>query len=713
MKSITYGSVTYYNLTEGATVPDWLSQKKKGEIAKEQRRKKVEVLQDLGFKNGAPNCIEMTDDRNYMWMSGYYPSQIRCYDLNEVGLKFSRHLESEIVSVAPISTDYRKVAFLLRDRWLEFHNQGGRHTRLRVPKEGRAMVYDKRTASVIVPTSCSSVYHVDMDTGCFLEPAVTEAEANDCVAVCPAHPLLAVGGTNGKVECIDLRCPNKSVAVLDVASGVAAFGGDGFESDSSSASSAASFLGRGRANAVTSLCFDDTGMTLLAGTSQGVVGVYDIRKRTPTLVKDHNNTLPMRKMMFHSCFGKKQAATADTKGIKVWDYTTGENFISVDTSHELYSFAIPQSSEDRGSGVILATCDSTNVNAFFVPQLGPAPQWCSYLETLTEELEEQAGHEAVATGFDDYKFVTREELERLHLSHLLKGDSDQIQPYMHGFYIDLNLYRTTKAVMDPHEWREFQRSKRLAQKDAEDRITVVKKKRDLLKPVADDKPAAGGGAGRFALDGKSDKFQVDKDSDAYLKYNPNERQKRRGDLGDAFRPVEEDEDDGADSDGASSGLSDTAPSRGVKRAAAVSAAAPKMYELKEGRSILETERESHRGRKRAKEEKLTLGERLKRKRDEEAAKPAEAAAAARVRTADGGQTKEISFTLQPKRVRTNSSSFAGVEDDEGGDSGDEGGKGGKRRSFGGKGGGKKGGKGGKGKGGGKGGKGKGGKKGRK
>ena len=41
--------------------------------------------------------------------------------------------------------------------------------------------------------------------------------------------------------------------------------------------------------------------------------------------------------------------------------------------------------------------------------LGPAPRWCSFLDNLTEELEESA-HETV---YDDYKFVTSKDLDSL------------------------------------------------------------------------------------------------------------------------------------------------------------------------------------------------------------------------------------------------------------------------------------------------------------
>jgi hypothetical protein len=39
------------------------------------------------------------------------------------------------------------------------------------------------------------------------------------------------------------------------------------------------------------------------------------------------------------------------------------------------------------------------VQAYFIPSLGPAPKWCSFLENLTEELEESAN----PTVYDDYR----------------------------------------------------------------------------------------------------------------------------------------------------------------------------------------------------------------------------------------------------------------------------------------------------------------------
>lgn len=52
------------------------------------------------------------------------------------------------------------------------------------------------------------------------------------------------------------------------------------------------------------------------------------------------------------------------------------------------------------SGLLFVAAEQPKVLAFFVPALGPAPKWCSFLDNLTEELEEQS-----AGVFEDYKFV--------------------------------------------------------------------------------------------------------------------------------------------------------------------------------------------------------------------------------------------------------------------------------------------------------------------
>jgi len=60
------------------------------------------------------------------------------------------------------------------------------------------------------------------------------------------------------------------------------------------------------------------------------------------------------------------------------------------------------------SGVIIMATERPKMECFYIPLLGPAPSWASYLDNLTEELEEKPQ----MSLYDDYKFVTIHELQR-------------------------------------------------------------------------------------------------------------------------------------------------------------------------------------------------------------------------------------------------------------------------------------------------------------
>ena len=78
--------------------------------------------------------------------------------------------------------------------------------------------------------------------------------------------------------------------------------------------------------------------------------------------------------------------------------------------------------------------EGVKIQSYYIPSLGPAPRWCPFLDNLTEELEESKSQNL----YDDYKFVTRKELESLELAHLI--GSNVLRAYMHGYFIDLRLY---------------------------------------------------------------------------------------------------------------------------------------------------------------------------------------------------------------------------------------------------------------------------------
>jgi ribosome biogenesis protein ENP2 len=88
--------------------------------------------------------------------------------------------------------------------------------------------------------------------------------------------------------------------------------------------------------------------------------------------------------------------------------------------------------------MIFVANESSQMHTYYIPALGPAPRWCSFLDNLTEEMEENPQQHV----YDDFKFVTRKELASLGMEHLI--GSNVLKAYMHGYFMDLRLYEQAR-----------------------------------------------------------------------------------------------------------------------------------------------------------------------------------------------------------------------------------------------------------------------------
>lgn len=169
------------------------------------------------------------------------------------------------------------------------------------------------------------------------------------------------------------------------------------------------------------------------------------------------------------------------------------------------------------------------MQTYYIPSLGPAPRWASFLDSLTEELEE-TNAEIV---YDDYKFVTKQDLENLSLDHLI--GTNLLRAYMHGYFIDIRLYKKAKMVSNPFEFDEYRKkkiretiekerlnrvqvnklpkvNKDLAMKLMNDQLNERKKKKKTTSNLLEDD--------RFKLLFENPDYEVDKNADEYRLLNP-------------------------------------------------------------------------------------------------------------------------------------------------------------------------------------------------
>ena len=94
-----------------------------------------------------------------------------------------------------------------------------------------------------------------------------------------------------------------------------------------------------------------------------------------------------------------------------------------------------------GSGLLFFANDQPKMQVHYIPSLGPAPKWAHFLDNITEEIEEENNGVSV---YDDYKFVTKQELDDLGLDHLI--GSNLLRAYMHGYFMDARLYRKAHSI---------------------------------------------------------------------------------------------------------------------------------------------------------------------------------------------------------------------------------------------------------------------------
>jgi ribosome biogenesis protein ENP2 len=443
-------NVRVYNISGNThrSLPDWLVRRSARALKKDDEwTRRVELIQDLEFPEASIQA-KFTRDGKYIIAAGTYKPQFRVFELAEMSMKFDRHTDAETVALEVLSEDWTKLVLLQADRAIELHGPCGLYQAVKTPRVGRAMFFDAFSCDLVVGASDTSVYRLNLDRGQFLASLETDQPSGcgvNAVARAPLHGLYGFGCENGAVEFWDRR-DRRRVAALKL------FGTD--EQLSSPFE-------------VSALTFLPDGITWAAGTSTGQVSLFDLRSSKPILTRDHHYGYPIKEVRHHAASGC--LLSYDRKALRLWNRNTGSLLTTVEPSGgaDLNHVAFKGDGED---GFLLCSVEDRQMQSFFIPELGPAPRWASFLENLTEEMEEGqkvCGKASLAPGavYDNYKFVTRSELADLNMDHLI--GTNVLRAYMHGFFIDLRLWEKARAIANPFAYEEYLEEQRRTKLEAE------------------------------------------------------------------------------------------------------------------------------------------------------------------------------------------------------------------------------------------------------
>jgi hypothetical protein len=638
MQVALHNNVKVYNLTAGKSLPEWLEEKKKnrGTAGGEKR---IELVHDLEF----PHFTRMmfrSPNGSYLFAAGDYPPRLKCYDVNELSMKYSFNADMPIMGGVALSPDFRKFALRGQGRVITVHHSAVILDRLRVPHQQRCLEYHPHAAELLSGGASAEVFRISLETGAFVESYKTSSASGiNAIAMFDTHAMTLTAGENGVCEAWDSRMGTPAGQLQIAGSDVT-----GVEAGSKLTHVSADTLG---------------GLIFAVGTSDGQVVLYDIRSSKPVLCKDHMNSLPIVKTYFYA--GKEDESThvvsADTGSVKIWDRHDGANFTTIEAPAEIYDFTVVKSQHNLAapykcadSGVICLCCDTPKVQVHFVPQLGVAPKWSSFLDAITEEMEETD----TTVVYDDYRFISKTELDTLGLSADSVNDG-RIRPAMHGAYIENVLYRELKAVADPQGFNRFVEQARNAKKRNKSEARISKFKR--VDPEAEAAKAAPEGGSvaplmkgmtpavmelisqdpRFANKVGKGGFQMDKKNPEFMKLfgkveaQRKEAAERRARYDEhQFRIVADDEQEAADDGAGEAEEVDEAREALRKKAArrtttsASEAASLKrkadgvtMMESKEGAAFTATDQQTHVLRRAERRKSMTLEDRLKKQRKEQ------------------------------------------------------------------------------------------------
>ncbi|CAO3627187.1 unnamed protein product [Cunninghamella blakesleeana] len=464
---------------------------------------------------------------------------MRVYEFAEVSMKFERHTDAETINFEILSDDWTKSALLQTDRSIELHSQGGIHYRTRVPKFGRDLAYHFPTCDLMIAASSQEVYRLNLEQGRFLNPIQTDGtEGVNCIKINPAHQLFGFGTENGTVELWDPRSRSR-VGVLDNLPIPSQFDQPKTE--------------------ITALSFRSDGLNLGVGTNTGHTLLYDLRSSVPYMVKDHQYGFPIKNIHFHDGVaaaghndyetgqGSDKLIVADKKIVKVWDRNTGKHFTSIEPETDINDLCMV-----GDSGLLFTAQEGIQMGAYYIPQLGPAPRWASFLENLTEEMEENPNRDV----YDEYKFVTRKELSALGLEHLM--GANVLKAYMHGFFVDLRLYEKAKLIANPFEYDDYKERKvrekmekdRASRIRANNKLPTVNKElaKQLLEESTDKKKKKKTDTtimedDRFKAMFADPEFEVDMNSKEYELLNPGKQLAKKNKKYDSNEEDEDEEDE--------------------------------------------------------------------------------------------------------------------------------------------------------------------------
>lgn len=314
-----FNGIKSYNFSFDGSLPPSLVQQQqqqqkvsKGDVEALSGKNQISLIHNFAFPISS-QYLKISPDQTHLFVSGVYKPSFKIFELDQLSLKVSRGIDSEIIKFLPLSSGYKKVAMICADRNIEFHAQYGHHFKIRTPKIGRDLCYVKNTADLVIAATGNELFRLNLEEGRFKSSWNLGALGDDnnistfagnyqrssnqedteegnfnmgsnCVGVGEQLGLVFTGCDDGRLRVFDSR---QQAMVSD------------FMVD--------------EGERIMSLNCDRT-LEIVTGGSEGTVKIFDLRYSGATNVIRHPYMLPIHTIQYHAL--SKKLITADQRSVR-------------------------------------------------------------------------------------------------------------------------------------------------------------------------------------------------------------------------------------------------------------------------------------------------------------------------------------------------------------------------------------------------------------
>ena len=293
-----------------------------------------------------------TLDGEYLISIGTYPSQIKCFSLNDLNMKFQRNFDSEIIDFQVLSRNWEKLTFLRSDKKLDFHTKAGLYYQIKLPEKGCDLTFDRRKLILYIPCVNNKISILDLTHGKFTnELKTSENSSITCSGLNPTNGLFVLGLKNGKNEFWDPRILKKSVGKIN----------------------SSNYIKYKKYNSVSALRFSDKNDNLFfSGLRSGEIVVYDLRCFSPLLSKVIQPLTPVKTIRAN--YNSNFILVSNSNFVKYWRLSTGKTKFSFKSEID-----INHTCSIKNTGIIFFSLNYKNIGAKYFKSLGPIPEWSEAL----------------------------------------------------------------------------------------------------------------------------------------------------------------------------------------------------------------------------------------------------------------------------------------------------------------------------------------------